>query len=258
MRIVTLVENTAQENGFVAEHGLSLYIEACGQRILFDAGQSRAFADNAVRLGVDLSGVDVAILSHGHYDHGGGLVHFLQLNATAPIYLSKYAFDPHYNAVGKDIGLDRVLLNCNRLRFTDEGLQIAGGLTLYNSLRCIVPIDSCGLQMGQGTGRFPDDFRHEQYLLIEENGKKICISGCSHRGILNVVNHFQPDILVGGFHLKSLAWDSEALSMIGNQLAMYPTVYYTGHCTGEQQTSVLKEHLRNRLHCISTGMEIFI
>ena len=94
MKVVTLMENTVCREGFRCEHGLSLYLETGNHKILFDAGQSAAFAENAEKLGVDLSKVDFAVLSHGHYDHGGGLGKFLQIHPKAPVYVSRYAFEP--------------------------------------------------------------------------------------------------------------------------------------------------------------------
>lgn len=70
MRICCLMDNRARE-GFAAEHGLSLWIEAAGKKLLFDAGESGAFAENAQRLGIELAQADAAVLSHGHYDHAG-------------------------------------------------------------------------------------------------------------------------------------------------------------------------------------------
>ena len=97
MKIWTLMENTAAEGNFCAEHGLSFYIETKKHKILFDAGQTEAFAENSKKLGIDLNQVDVAVLSHGHYDHGGGLLRFLELNEKAPVYVSPGAFGEHYN-----------------------------------------------------------------------------------------------------------------------------------------------------------------
>ena len=97
MKIQVLMENTTHLDGIRAEHGLSLYIEPLGHKILMDMGQSDAFADNAAAMGVDLSQVDLAILSHGHYDHGGGLKRFLEIIVHTPVYLSLHAFGDHRN-----------------------------------------------------------------------------------------------------------------------------------------------------------------
>ena len=96
MKITVLVENTSLCD-IPVEHGLSLYIEACGKNVLFDSGQSTLFAENAKRLGVDLKAVDFCVLSHGHYDHSGGLMEFICENDHAPIYMHKNAFGLHYS-----------------------------------------------------------------------------------------------------------------------------------------------------------------
>ena len=97
MKITTLMENTACSPEFACEHGLSLYIETGKRKLLFDAGQSGAFAENAGKLGIDLRQVDAFVLSHGHYDHGGGLPRFLEVNRQAMIYVNQFAFEPHYH-----------------------------------------------------------------------------------------------------------------------------------------------------------------
>ena len=97
MEIVSLVENTSR-CGLAVEHGLSLFIRLDdGRSVLFDMGQDRLFYDNAVSLGVDLSMVGVAVLSHGHYDHGGGLGVFLEQNSLAKVYVNNHAFEPHFS-----------------------------------------------------------------------------------------------------------------------------------------------------------------
>ena len=80
LKITTLIENQpGQDERLAFEHGLSLFIEFAGKRLLFDTGQTGAFADNAEKLSIDLSQLDAVILSHGHYDHSGGLARLLPL-----------------------------------------------------------------------------------------------------------------------------------------------------------------------------------
>ena len=123
MKIVNLIENTPGADGCDALHGLSFYVETAKHRILFDAGPSEATLDNAVRLGIDLGKVDVAVLSHGHYDHSGGLSAFARLNPSAAIYLQRRAGGEHYGYDGpgngyRYIGIlsDRALLPVSKRR----------------------------------------------------------------------------------------------------------------------------------------------
>lgn len=258
MRIVTLVENTACREDLKAEHGLSLYLETGKQKILFDAGQSEAFACNAQTLGIDLSKVDTAVLSHGHYDHGGGLSRFLEINKNAPVWMNPHAFEPHYNAAGKYIGLDEAQEGNDRIRYAENVQSIGEGLTLYTRIPCVGPIQPFGLTVREKERRIPEDFRHEQYLLVEEKGKRILFSGCSHRGILNILAHFRPDVLIGGFHFMKMDPDGAELEAAAAELKRYPCIYYTGHCTGQAQFETLKKILGPQLHALTTGTEIIL
>ena len=96
MRFRFLMENKTDGPGCIAEHGLSIYIETQGRRILFDTGASGLFVQNAEKLGVDLGRVDDVVISHGHYDHTGGVPAFCDCNKTAPIYIHKNAFHETY------------------------------------------------------------------------------------------------------------------------------------------------------------------
>ena len=144
MKFTALIENTAISPDLTAEHGLSLFLETDRCNILFDAGQSAAFADNAKRLGVDLAQVDIAVLSHGHYDHGGGMLRFLEENSQADLWMSHHAFEGHYNAKDCYIGLDPALEKSGRIRFADNGQKIGEGLTLYTTISCTLPIRPFG------------------------------------------------------------------------------------------------------------------
>ena len=258
MTITSLLENTSEREDILTEHGLSLYIETKSHKILFDMGQSDLFAHNAKKLNVDLSDVDLAILSHGHYDHGGGLAHFLTINEKAPVFIHKDAFLPHYNGTEKYIGLDPSLSDHPRLLYTDDSLRLDDGLMLFscNDRTKKYPLGSFGLTEKTENGYIPDDFRHEQYLLIKEDGKTVLISGCSHKGIIDITSWFLPDILIGGFHFSKMPLD-DTLIHAAKLLDSYPTVYYTCHCTGEAQFSMMQEQMSD-LFYLSCGQTIII
>lgn len=254
MKICALSDNAA-ENGCKAEHGLSLYIETQEKNILFDTGQSSVFADNAEKMGIDLSKADFAVISHGHYDHTGGLKHFLKINPSAPVYIQKNAFMPFYNKKGKNIGTDKDLQNNPRIVLTEDFFQITPKIyteTQNREKQIFRPKEQF---LYRGTPQTEDSFLHEQYLIIMENGKKFVFSGCSHKGILNIASWYKPDFLIGGFHLKDygIEQDADSLKEIAENLKKSRTVFYTGHCTGTEQFRFLKQILKDRLEYLSAG-----
>lgn len=260
MKITTLIENTTLCPTLTAEHGLSLFVETGKTRFLFDSGQTGAFADNAGKLGVELKSADFAVLSHGHYDHGGGMIRFLELNRQAKIYINQHAFGGHFNGAGRYIGLPEALRSSPRLIHTGDEYAIAPGLTLHtcNDRHPAFPIESAGLTEQVGEFLLPEEFRHEQSVLIEENGTRILLSGCAHKGVLNLLEWFRPDVFVGGFHFKGLSPDDPRLKAWGERMAAYDTRFYTGHCTGAEQFEVLKGILGERLQALSTGAVFYI
>lgn len=248
MKIYVLVENTTHKEDMLTEHGLSMYIETAEHKILFDTGCGTAFAENAERMGVDLSAVDICIISHGHSDHGGGLAKFMELNENAPIYISKLGFERYFAADGREIGLDKELMKSGRFILTDAGVKIDGELELLscNELERSHKFGSFGLFKQVESELIADDFLHEQYLLVKENGKLILFSGCSHKGVLNLVTWLHPDILIGGFHFMKLATEGEDKAVLDEAvefLNKQPVKYYTCHCTGIEQYEYLKERM---------------
>lgn len=255
MRITALAENTSADDCLGFEHGLSLYIETKEHNILFDMGQSDLFLKNAEMLSVDLKNVDFAVLSHSHYDHSTGMKRFLEHNLNAKVYLSRYAFNDYYNG-DKYIGIDKTLKNSDRLVLCGDVTKITDSLTLYscNDRKKEFDLGSFSLSVMKDGKLYPDDFLHEHYLLIEENNKHVLISGCSHKGVLNIVKWFSPDVLVGGFHFSKLKLD-DTLADYAKYLDSFDTEYYTCHCTGVNQYSFMKEHM-SRLNYLSTGTTI--
>lgn len=254
------MENTGRP-GLSVEHGLSLYIEANNLKILFDAGQTGAFADNAEALGISLEEVDIAILSHGHYDHSGGLLRFMEINRHAPVYVNRNAFESFYSGSEKYIGLDPALKNHPRFILTDDWTDLGKGMNLctMNSARADYPSFGQGLSVERNGLRSPDRFLHEQYLTIAENGRNIVFSGCSHKGVMNIVSWLKPDVLLGGFHFMKLDPDGADKTTLEEAAAFLMdtcTDYYTCHCTGEAPYAFLKSRMNSKLHYIACGDRI--
>lgn len=257
MRITALIENTTCRTDLAAEHGLSLLIEANGRTVLFDAGQSGAVVANAGLLGIDLATVDTAILSHGHYDHANGFPAFLLANSVAPVYAHAGYDLPHVHGE-KNIGVCPELVGSGRVRVVDGPLDLGDGLSLvsYASETPMTPIDSDGLEEDAGDGRRPERFLHEQYLIVREGDTCLLVSGCSHRGITNIMHWSAGESVthvIGGFQLMRTATESERIEGTALELLRFPASYYTCHCTGAEQYARLKELMGERLGYLCTG-----
>lgn len=209
MRIVTLIENLVYKQGLVAEHGLSVYIETNGFRLLFDTGQTGLFAQNAQKMGIDLARIDALVLSHGHYDHTGGLTTFLQLNHHAPVYGKKDLFEAKYHGYHRPIGMtiSREQLGTRFIEVVapielPEGIHIMPDIPLHN------PYDThFGEMYKEANGQFVrDDFTDELFVAIDKDEQVNVLTACSHRGVANIcqtaISHFNLPlgIVLGGFH----------------------------------------------------------
>ncbi len=275
MRIVTLVEDNPKRNDLGYEHGVSFYIETSNHFVLFDVGQSDLFLQNAIKLGIDLSLVDTVIISHGHYDHGGGLSFFLSYNKKAKIYIQSTAFENFYSKRDSGeltyIGLDKNLDLSRFIVLTGDHI-IDDELTLINQIdgKTYFPLSNQTLFKKANQAFQQDDFIHEQNLLIHDNKKVILLAGCAHKGILNIINQVETvwmnqsiQAVIGGFHLASrfpeYAETKETILALGNQLLSKPiNHYYTGHCTGITAYNDLKRVLKERLSEFYPGLTITI
>ena len=264
MKITALMENTGDRPGILKEHGLSIYVETDRHKILFDSGQSDAFVKNAETLGIRLDDIDTAVLSHGHFDHSGGLKGFLKVNQKAEIYMQRGVFTPHYNPLGKYIGVDSSLQESSRIRYVDDSLEIDEELKLETYHKCPVflPVQTYGMTEEHDGVRMADRFLHEQYLIVKEGSQKVLLSGCSHRGIYNIIQWAadeQVQTVIGGFHFMKL--EPEDFGQMDNTAEMlmdYPVRYYTCHCTGLSQYQYLKEKMGDQLRYLESGQTITI
>ena len=323
MRIINLAENTEGAAGCGFEHGLCFYIETEHHKLLMDTGQSDLFIKNAEKLGIDLTQVDTVVISHGHYDHGGGLPAFVEINPTAKIYIQEEAFgkyyslrkdgEPHYiglpegirelpqvvivggkqpeeadteafetdaeatapavesfREVEDDLEGKEVTETFGEVESEKEIYRIDSELSLFTGIGNVHPVSSANqrLKMETEDGLVQDDFKHEQCLVINEAGKKVLLSGCAHHGILNILDRYHelyggyPDVVISGFHMmKKNGYTDEDITMIIDtalSLRKLNTVFYTGHCTGEEPYNAMKKLMGDKLHYVHSGDEIKI
>lgn len=270
MRITVLVENTTPSSRLTARHGLSLWVEARGKRVLFDMGPGDAFLANARALGIDVVSADAAVLSHGHYDHGGGLGPYLAATegACAPVYVHEGAFDEHRSGTPRtnhDAGLDPALAGHPRIVSGAGTRVIFPGLSLIDAPGHAHPRPSSNTRMLMRSVDVlvPDTFAHEQSLLIEEDGRRVLIAGCAHAGILNIMDRAEEiagaplDAVIAGFHQMSpsagTGEDETRVRALARALAVRPARYVTFHCTGLAAFALLRDELGPRITYGGTG-----
>lgn len=273
MIIKTLVENTSISEDFESEHGLSLYIETNNYKILFDLGANKLFFKNAEKLDVNISDIDYLVISHGHYDHGGGLKKFLQENTKAEVFIHNLAFEKYYAIRSNNridyIGLNEELKTDKRIIYTGDRFFINKGIYVFSNItqKEPSPKSNSGLLI-ENNGQMVDDiFLHEQNLVIEEDDEIILITGCAHNGIVNIIEHFydirglMPTYVIGGFHLSSRSVgneDFETIDIIGEYLMDTNAKYYTCHCTGLEPYKQLKVTMGDNIDYLKTGSVITI
>lgn len=273
MRIVNLIENTQGATGCLFEHGLSYYIELGSNKLLLDTGASEAFLANAKLLGVDLTKVEHLILSHGHYDHTGGVRGFAEQNALAPIWMQKSATDAYYHKnaeLEKYIGIDPEIIKLPQVRLIEGSAVIADGIELFSGVtgRKLWPSGNLELKVFRDGQFVQDEFLHEQYLVLAEGTKRVLVSGCAHNGILNILERFreiyggEPNAVVSGFHMRKKEGYSEddirTICDIASELNGMKTVFYTGHCTGEEPYRMMKEIMGEKLVYVHSGDAVVI
>ena len=279
MKIQVLIDNIAGTCGsrkLFGEWGLSVYVEFEGVRYLLDTGASHLFAKNAAVMGVDLSKVDVGVLSHAHFDHSDGMARFFALNKTAPFYLRKGAGENCYHAhklIGhfmyhEYIGIHKGFLKrfADRIRFAEGDMLIAPNVYL-------VPHKTPGLEaIGErahlsvkenGKYRY-DSFDHEQSLVFDTPRGLFVMNSCSHGGADNIVKEIEATFpgkkiyaLLGGFHL--FRYKDEVVRAFAERLRELDVQkIYTGHCTGDRAFEILREVLGDRAEQMFTGMTVEI
>lgn len=270
MKIRFLTENKTTSEGILAEHGLSIHIETGGIRILFDSGASDVFAFNAERMGVDLSEVDLAVVSHGHYDHTGGFPLFCRMNREAPVYIHKNAFRQSHGSSGGRIEEEMCGIRWNdeqkkamesRMHLTDGPVYITGDIVITGTIptaKGFEPSEKFYYRNLDGNP-IEDDMSHEQALVIREREGIYLFSGCSHRGVMSAIEAAKeifPEekvaMVISGMHLYEADHKSRA-EVINGILAADVEKVMPVHCTGMEAICELKSMMRDRCVIAQAG-----
>ena len=280
MKLTVLIENKTLDecNSLTAEHGLSIFISYNEQCILFDTGATGSCIDNAEKLGLKIEDVDTVVISHHHFDHGGGLSRFLEANSKATVYMrplsgKQYRFRA-FGVLNKYAGLDVKLFEKypGRFVFVNESAEVKPGVCIVTRIQKThsLPKGNRYLFAETGDNRELDDFEHELIRVIREDDGLTVFTGCSHSGISNMIDTVvkrYPGVpikaVLGGFHLiglpvlNTMAGSRKAVTKLAKDILNFPVDrFYTGHCTGEKAYRVLKETMGDKLQYLPTGSSI--
>ena len=270
--ITVLADNYVAAPSVLGEHRLSLLIEADGRRILFDTGQGKGLAGNANALGADLSKIDAVVISHGHFDHTGGLAELLRNCSPNTIYLHPAALQPKYaksdNLPHRFIGIpepSREALNAlhNRIVWTESVAEIIPGVC------CTGEIPRLPANSPRESGFFldrdcqePDPLADDQAVYIETTNGFVVIAGCAHAGVGNTLDRVarltgQDEFfgLVGGLHL----WRSTRQELEANGDAIGKRKFQIiapCHCTGLGAHSYLRTRFHSLVQEVGAGTRL--
>lgn len=277
MIVKVLIEDTANK-GYVCEHGFSLYIEYNGKKYLIDSGSTSLFTLNAKKMNVDLSYIDMAFLSHAHYDHSDGFPEFFKHNTNAMVYLQKPSIKQNCyhekDSIKKYIGINKAILKeyKDRFIFVDGYKKVDDGIYIipHNSKGLLDRAALTSMYVLENDEFKYDDFSHEQTVVFEENDSLVCFNSCSHSGVDIVIDEVKkqfPNKIIkayfGGFHMMGLdgasscCYSKEEVVKIAETLKKScEATFYSGHCTGTIACDYLGEVLSDRFVVLHSGDNI--
>ena len=268
-QVTILVDNQAGER-LVAEHGLSLWIETEDKRILFDTGQGSAVENNARALGIDLGKTDILVLSHGHYDHTGGIPQALKYARKINLYCHPGVVQPRYSirdGVPKPIHMPQESLAAIDKLPAQSLHWVSQALLLSERIGITGPIpretsyeDTGGPFYLDPQGRRPDPIDDDLALWIRTDGGLVVCVGCCHAGLVNTLNHIRRQsnglsvrAVIGGFHLRNASRQRLDETIAALRL-LEPDMVVPCHCTGEPAIALLRDALGERVSPGAVGM----
>ncbi|MEA2066967.1 MAG: MBL fold metallo-hydrolase [Thermotogota bacterium] len=257
---ITVLCNDKSLEGFREEHGISFLIDTGNRNYLFDTGTTDVAIENARKLGNNLKIIDSIIISHGHYDHLGGLANFLKLTGKRRVYIGTGALNKKLsgersvspNETEKEyIALGAEFVTVEKNTKIDDGIFVISAAPFVTDER-----PQKKYKHIINNRRETDEFKDELTLLIIKGGKGTVITGCSHRGIVNILfeasRHCEIENVLGGLHL--LHKTKRELKVICDKLEEFNVAnYFIGHCTGDEAIENMQQRLSANVKEIRAG-----
>ncbi|MCG6911419.1 MAG: MBL fold metallo-hydrolase [Deltaproteobacteria bacterium] len=263
LNLTILVDNHA-EAGLASEHGLSMWIEPEGDKpILFDTGAGKLFVDNAKKRGIDVYTADRLVLSHGHYDHTGGVGSFLRHNRHSRIYCHPGAVVPRYavrGGMGNPIHMPHESIAAidklpeTRLHWVQEPLILSDDIGLTGHIPRKTDFETPGGPFFYDpAGRRPDPIDDDMALWVHTPRGLVVVVGCCHAGVVNTLDYIRylndgmhVHALVGGFHLMGAG--SLRLERTMDALKTFDIdLLVPCHCTGDDTVKLLSDTFGDRV-----------
>lgn len=276
LKITTLIENMPGEDARLKfEHGLSLYIEFDGRKILFDTGQTGDYIENAELLGIDLKEIDTFIVSHGHYDHSGGVMKTIDLlRPGTKMYVGWEFFEPKYKILEDKSGKyngnaftenDISDKSVNLIKVNEDVTVISGNIIIFKNFKRKNDFEKINSKfvIKKDGEIISDDFFDEIALGLITHKGLVVIAGCSHVGIINILSNIQEKVripiyaVIGGTHLVEA--DNERIDKTVAAFHEMNIEYIAvSHCTGENAIEKIKKEFNNKFILNNTGNEIYL
>ncbi len=270
IRITVLVENSVHRQGLVAEHGLSFHVQSGKRSLLFDTGQTDLAVINAETLRLPLDRVEAIVLSHGHYDHAGGVPAMLEIVPEARVYLHPAAFEKKFsqspNGQSRSIGMSDCVAQAIRRHAvgfieTTARTEIIEGVFATGEIpRATAYEDTGGAFFRDAAGTRPDPLTDDQALVIDLGRSVVLLLGCAHSGVVNTLDHVRHltggkpvSALIGGLHLGS-ASEERIQQTIARLRDAGLEMLAPAHCTGWPATAKLWQAFPDICRPANVGM----
>lgn len=265
LTITQLVENTAVGPEMLGEHGNSFFIEADDYCLLFDTGQGITLRHNAEQLNVPVESIGSIVLSHGHYDHMGGLDAALDMTGPVDLYLHPEALGSKFNQNGRNIGAantdeSELAALTKQIIYTRKPTEITTGIHVTGEIPRTHKIEETGgpFYLDQALHQ-PDALMDDQALYMETYQGVVVLLGCGHSGVINTLEYIQMltggkpiRAVIGGMHLLNAA--VERLDFTSAALEQFAIPYLApNHCTGVNAICHFKNHLTDSVYASSVG-----